>query len=458
MAEPHASTFQAALDHRPLKAFQLVLVGLLLLVLVIDGIDIQLLSLVAPVIIAEWGVQRAAFGPALAGALIGMSLGAFFGGWLGDRLGRMPVLLFSVTSFGLATMAAGLTDSVMAMTALRIASGIGFGAAAPNAIALASEWLPERAKSQVTSLLSIGTPAGGMIGATLVLGLLPVWGWRVTFYACGALTIALAFLLLGMGRESPAFLAAKGRVAIARALAWQKLGLDWTPPANVPPSAPEQTRAPAQGILARSSARLNIGAGLGFFSIAFVSYALVAWTTVMLTGFGMGMNDAVSALFSFNLAAVAAAVLAGMVMNRLGSRSVLAGSSLLLLGSVALLGMVLSQLRVAVGSPLLVCVLVGAAGGFAGAAMASIYAMMAAGYAIAVRGAGLGLGMMLGRAGGIAASLTGGQLLDAGQGSPWVFAGALMLAACAGAVCAFVSDRHLEPRRKVAARGGNLAN
>lgn len=432
-------TFQQALAGRPMHLFQLSLVALLLLVLVIDGVDIQLLSLVAPVIIAEWGVQRADFGPALAGALIGMSGGALLGGWLGDRFGRLPMLLLATLSFGLATALAGMTDSVAAMTWLRIASGLGFGAAAPNAIALASEWLPERARSQVTSLMSVGTPAGGMIGASLVLILLPAWGWRATFYACGALTVALALVLLLVGRESPAFLATSGRVEKARATARRCLGMDWVPVAAAGhPAQPGQ----AGRFLTRENLRLNMGAGLGFFAVAFVSYAFVAWTAVMLTGAGLAMDRAVAAVFSFNLAAVAAAVVAGFLMRQLGTRLVLAGAGALLGGVVLCLALVLNA-GPASSSAAAIYALTGAAGGFAGAAMASIYAMMAAGYPLACRAAGLGFGMMLGRAGGIAASFAGGYLLDAGQDTGAVFLAVLALAALVGAACAFVSNRHV---------------
>lgn len=432
-------TFQQALAQRPIAPFQLVLVALLLLVLVIDGVDIQLLSLVAPVIIQEWAVQRADFGPALAGALIGMSGGALLGGWLGDRFGRLPVLLLATFSFGLATALAGLTDSVASMTWLRIFSGIGFGAAAPNAIALASEWLPERARSQITSLMSVGTPGGGMIGASLVLLILPVWGWRVAFYACGALTVALAALLLLVGRESPAFLATRGRASKASETARRCLGMDWEP---VIPASQSAQAAPAGRFLTRGNLRLNIGSGLGFFAIAFVSYAFVAWTAVMLTGLGLPIDRAVVAVFCFNLAAVAVAVIAGFVMRHLGTRLVMAGASLLLCLAVCALALVLA-LGTAAGNAPAVYLLTGAAGGFAGAAMASIYAMMAAGYPVACRAAGLGFGMMLGRAGGIAASFAGGHLLDLGGSGAWAFLGTLAAAALVGAGCAFVSDKHV---------------
>lgn len=439
--------FSDYLAARKIGASQLALVALLLLVLVIDGVDIQLLSLVAPVILEDWQIGRAAFGPALAGALIGMSLGSLVGGTLGDRLGRRAVLVASVGVFGLATVLAGMTDSIGWMTALRILSGCGFGAAAPNAVALANDWLPVRYRARVTSLMSIGTPAGGMIGASLVLAVLPIWGWRGTFYACGLLTLVVALASFLVVHEAPSYLAAKGKPDAARRNAGKVLGLAETNTLLFNQDTPAEMARAGANFLARRFIRLNLGAGLAFFAVAFVSYALVAWTAIMLTSLGFSMGQALVSVFAFNLAAVVAAVATGFVLGRLGSRTTLAGSSLLLMAT--LLGLLwllqMNQGNASLDVLWIVHLLIGCAGGFAGAAMASIYSMMATGYDVECRSGGLGFGMTLGRAGGIVASLIGGLLLDLGDNEAWLFLAILALAAAVAAAAAFISDRHVVP-------------
>jgi AAHS family 4-hydroxybenzoate transporter-like MFS transporter len=255
--------FSAVLERRRVGTAQLMLVALLLLVLVIDGIDIQLLSLVAPIILEDWQVGRAEFGPALAGALIGMSLGSLVGGTLGDRFGRRVLLIGSIIGFGVATVLAGLTDSIAWMTSLRIVSGFGFGAAAPNAVALANDWLPERSRAKVTSLLSIGTPAGGMIGASLVIAVLPVWGWRGTFFACGILTLVVALATFALVQESPSYLAAKGNLEPARRSVRRLMGTTDAETITFD-ERPLEARGTSTNFLARQFLRLNLGAGLAF--------------------------------------------------------------------------------------------------------------------------------------------------------------------------------------------------
>ncbi len=444
-------TFGDLLQARRIKAAQVSLVGLLLLVLVIDGIDIQLLSLVAPVILEDWSVGRAEFGPAMAGALIGMSFGSLVGGALGDRFGRRRLLIGSVIGFGLATMLAGMTNNIAEMAVLRIVSGFGFGAAAPNAVALANDWLPERARAKVTSLLSVGTPAGGMIGASLVLAVLPIWGWRGTFYACGVLTLFVALAIIALVHESPSYLAAKGQEEAAKRNAGKVLGTVEAEGLEFERPGPEAEKG-GSNFLARRYLRLNLGAGLAFFAIAFVSYALVGWTAIMLTSLGFSMAQALVSLFAFNLAAVGAAIATGFVISAIGSRAALAGSSMLL--ALILVGLVLILNVLGSGasqdSVWAVHLLIGCAGGFAGAAMASIYSMMAAGYDVECRSGGLGFGMTLGRAGGIGASLIGGVLLELGQSEAWPFLSVLAIAAAVGFGCAFISDRHVRPSGPIA--------
>lgn len=446
---PVRTSFSKLLDQRPVRMAQWIILACVLFVLVIDGIDIQLLGLVGPVIIAEWGIDRAAFGPALAAALVGMSLGASIGGLIGDRIGRRRALLFATALFGLTTIGAAFTTDVMSMTILRLVSGLGFGAAGPNGLALASEWLPERYRAQAISLLSIGTPAGGMIGATLVAFTLPAHGWEGSFILCGGLTLALCCLMPFFLKESPSYLLSKGRQAEAERAAAQALGEKVTlVPEEV--ATPGDTSKGGTGILSACNRRLSLGSGTAFFAASVISYAFAAWTTVLLTSVGFTLNEALRASFAFNLAAVGIALAAGYIVRRLGSRLMLQISGGGLLVMIASLAVFIQQISAAPNpaEQLVVVLFIGCIGGLAGAAMASIYAVMAFGYAAACRASGIGFGMMLGRAGGIITSLIGGYLIGPQTGaSPLMFFAVLAVNAALIIATAFQIDRHIPSSR-----------
>ncbi len=57
------------LDERPINRMQIRVLILMQLLLMIEGLDLQLLGLLTPVILQDWNVARAAFGPAMAAAL-----------------------------------------------------------------------------------------------------------------------------------------------------------------------------------------------------------------------------------------------------------------------------------------------------------------------------------------------------------------------------------------------------
>ncbi|MEY2854745.1 MAG: hypothetical protein RL030_1877 [Pseudomonadota bacterium] len=439
------------LQGRQLSGWQLSIVGITLAAMVVDGLDIQLLALVAPVILLEWQVDRASFGPAMAAALVGMSIGASCGGWMGDKYGRKMVLTLATIAFGLATIGAAFADSVREMTALRVAGGIGFGAAGPNAIALATEWLPASYRARVVSLLSIGTPLGGMIGAAVLVGLLPVLGWRGSFVLCGVLSLVIAVVMMVCLPESPDFLALRGSRQRAETTKRRASGGSWPFQPEVPAheTGVEPAALPAGSVFSRTNRRLNAGAWLCFFCLAFVSYAFAAWTPVLLTGSGFTLPQALQSSFSFNLSAVVAAIVSGMWVTRIGSRRLIGWSCLAIVACVATIAFALQSADAAPAAYIRWTVMFacGGAGAFAGGSTAAIYTVLAFGYPAACRAAGVGMGMMMGRAGGIASTYSGGSLLSLAGNSTLPFFAILALCAVFALGGALVIDRHILPRR-----------
>ena len=84
--------------------FQLGLCILCGLCLIMDGFDVQAMGYVAPVILKEWHVPNAQFGPVFGAGLFGILVGSLFFSMLADKIGRRPVLItvtlcFSVLTF-----------------------------------------------------------------------------------------------------------------------------------------------------------------------------------------------------------------------------------------------------------------------------------------------------------------------------------------------------------------------
>ena len=92
-------------------------------------------------------------------------LGAMLLAPLADRIGRRRVIVYSCVAFGVSDAAhrAPSTRSV-ALLALRFFTGLGLGAALPNAIGLASEYAPHKRRALIVMFVGSGISLGA-IGA-----------------------------------------------------------------------------------------------------------------------------------------------------------------------------------------------------------------------------------------------------------------------------------------------------
>ena len=80
----------------------------------------------------------------MSAALLGLAFGAILSGPLADRLGRKLMLFWSVLWSGIACLAASYSANLDRLTVMRFLTGMGLGAAMPNAVTLMSEYCPEQ--------------------------------------------------------------------------------------------------------------------------------------------------------------------------------------------------------------------------------------------------------------------------------------------------------------------------
>jgi len=121
------------IDDHKVGALQLRAFLLCAAVLFVDGFDVQGITYVAPAISQAWSLPRGALGPTFSAGLFGVMLGALLLAPLADRIGRRRVIIWSCAAFGLCTLATVLMGSLGALLVLRFFTGLGLGAALPNA-------------------------------------------------------------------------------------------------------------------------------------------------------------------------------------------------------------------------------------------------------------------------------------------------------------------------------------
>ncbi|WP_422061050.1 MFS transporter [Sphingopyxis sp.] len=428
---------QQVIDELPFGAFHARVLAMVAGVILLDGFDIQLAAFSAPAILADWKIGSAALAPVMAASLVGMMVGTSIGGRIGDRYGRRAALIGAALWFGVTAILTAFSRDIPSFAILRFVTGLGLGAAVPNATALVAEWMPARARSYALTVISVGVPCGGIVGAALAAWLIPAYGWPTAFIVGGLLPMLLALVMLLGLPESPILLARRGdsdtRIA---ALVARAGGADEGP--FVPPPAVSTSG----GVFSPELRRSTLGMSLAFFAALMAVYALLSWVPVILAGAGFPMADAIRGSLILNLSGVLTSFALTWAMLRVGSRRAILGTIGGGLAALALLAALLHAPGASKGA-----ILVGVA--LAGAGVLSLQVLLltlsAHVFPVECRSAGIGYSISFGRIGAIASAFGAGLLLAAPDGL-WLFFGLVAAALVLLAAGVAMIDRHLPPR------------
>jgi AAHS family 4-hydroxybenzoate transporter-like MFS transporter len=427
-----------ALNHAPCGGYQRWVVFLAALTIIFDGIDNQLLGIVIPTLMREWGVARSAFAPLVSLGYLGMMIGGAIAGVAGDRVGRRTALLASVTVFGAMTLAAATATAPGELGWLRLLAGIGLGGAMPNAAALVAEFVPLRQRPIAVTVTIVCVPLGATIAGLLGIRLLPVVGWRLLFLAGGIVPLTAAVILWRLLPESPRFLARdRSRwPELVRVLA--RMGHHVDPAATFTDST-ERTveRASIRALFRRDFRVDTIALSAAFFSCLLAVYCGFSWLTTLLSGAGFTPSSANTGITAFNLGGVAAALLGGIAMARVGSRI----SMLSMAGVAIVCACLLSRMSLSPSSSFAIIGWLTLLGAMINGVQTTMYALAAHVYPGPVRATGVGTAVAFGRIGAILSGYAGSWAI--GYRGSASFFGLIAVAMLATFVALAVVRRHV---------------
>src|SRR5579863_4913223 len=209
MAEAGVSAVESALENQKIGGLQIRVAALCSLVQICDGYDINSIGVSVPSLTHAWGLPPSAFVQAFLWSSVGILVGALSAGPIGDRVGRRPLLIASLTIFGVASLLSAFAGSLLMMTVLRFFTGLGIGGAFPGAASLTGDYAPHRRRALLIMASFTGAPVGGFVGGQIVALLLPYFGWPVIFILGGIVPLLMVVALAIWLPESPRFLAAK---------------------------------------------------------------------------------------------------------------------------------------------------------------------------------------------------------------------------------------------------------
>jgi AAHS family 4-hydroxybenzoate transporter-like MFS transporter len=433
---------QLFLNEHRFSAFQWAVFALCFFIVLLDGFDTAAIGFIAPSLVTEWGIPRPALAPVLSAALFGLAAGALCAGPLADRFGRKLVLVFSVLVFGLASLGSSFSTDLTILTVFRFATGLGLGAAMPNAVTLMSEFCPDSRRSMLTNAMFCGFPLGAALGGFLAAWMIPLWGWRSVLQLGGIAPLILTVLLIRFLPESIRYMVANRQSVERIRSVLMRISDAVKDAASFTMTERAEVREGQSGAAIVLSRSYRIGSFMmwvAYFMGLVIFYALVNWMPILFKDVGIDPRTATLISALFPLGGVGA-VLFGWFMDRYNANWIIAIGY----GLTAIFIYAIGQ---SVGTIGLLMAIVFLAGTLMNTAQSSMPALAASFYPTQGRATGVAWMLGIGRFGGIAGSFLVAEL----SRRQLTFAEIFMVVAIPGGIAAIalVIKQLVHPEKKI---------
>jgi len=366
----------------------------------IEGFDIQSMGVAAPRMLPALHLTPGQAGWAFSASLIGLMVGAGFGGVIADRIGRRPVLTVSVAAFGLFSLATALASGFGPLLAVRFLTGLGLGGAMPMLIALASEQASPTRKATMVALIVGGMPLGGAVAGLVARTPMALDDWRTIFLVGGLAPLLIAPLLY------------------------------WLLPAGRPDRGAHQRGDAARALFGAGRWPATACIWISYALVALTLHLLLNWLPTLLVSRGLPPTFAFLVSALFNIGGASGGLVFGLIVDRAGPRwPLLAGFAGLALALVLLAG----------ASGGAIAGLAFAAGFLLMGGQFTLYGLTPPYYPAAVRSTGVGAAVAAGRVGSILGPLAAAQLIGGGASGAAVVGALVPVVVVAGAVAGLLT-------------------
>jgi ACS family hexuronate transporter-like MFS transporter len=150
--------------------------------------DRQVLSVLAPSVLADLRMSNVDYGRAVSAFTLAYSLMFALGGRLIDRLGTRAGLGLSVAFWSVASALHALASSGRQLALFRLLLGVGEGGCFPGVARGVLEWFAERQRALAMGIATTGASAvGAVLAPPLIAWLAGHTGWRTAFLTTGLL-------------------------------------------------------------------------------------------------------------------------------------------------------------------------------------------------------------------------------------------------------------------------------
>lgn len=160
--------------------------GILLASTVINYIDRQTLSILAPYLKQDYSWSNSDYANIVVAFRVAYSIGQAVFGRLIDRIGARRGLSLTVACYSAISILTPLANGLRSFAVFRFLLGAAESPNWPAATKVVSQWFPKHERGLATALFDSGSSIGGAVAPFIVLDIYFRWGWRPAFVVPGA--------------------------------------------------------------------------------------------------------------------------------------------------------------------------------------------------------------------------------------------------------------------------------
>lgn len=169
----------------------------------VNYLDRAIIAAASPHLIKEFSLTAEDMGWIMSAFFWTYALLQIPSGWLADKLGQKKTLGWAVGWWSIATACMGIATGFKSLLVMRFILGAGEAAAYPSNAGIASRWFPDRERTFVSALFDSASKFGGAVAMPLIVWLMYLFDWRITFIIFGAMGVIWVIFWFFLYSDSP---------------------------------------------------------------------------------------------------------------------------------------------------------------------------------------------------------------------------------------------------------------
>jgi ACS family hexuronate transporter-like MFS transporter len=179
---------------RKIRGLRWYIIGLICTLTVINYIDRQTLSVLAPTIREQFGMSNTSYSRVVTMFLLGYTISQAVSGRILDRIGTRVGFMVFVGIWTIASMLHATAQNVYQLGAFRFILGLGEAGNWPGAAKAVAEWFPVRERAFGMAIFNSGASIGAVVAPPVIAWVALSYGWRRAFFIGAGLSLIVMII------------------------------------------------------------------------------------------------------------------------------------------------------------------------------------------------------------------------------------------------------------------------